>query len=113
MRGSCLLAYGDAAITALLRARKLGIVMSKEAFVAKDPNRDAAQAAADAGELERAPRQALEQKYHQQIQGLVDRRWIVSQVVEIAKHNPAPMTATSFKDWCETIARFIAADRPG
>jgi hypothetical protein len=66
------------------------------------------QAAADRGDLERTTRKALNEQHQQQLVALTNRRWIVMQVVEIAK--AGPMTPSQFKELCEYTRDFIAGD---
>jgi len=71
-------------------------------------DQDELQAAADRGDLQRA-----KQKTNQQFLAAVaatERRWIVLQVVEIAKAQP--MSAQEFRDLCRFILEFTAPGVP-
>ena len=63
---------------------------------------DEIQAAADRGELTRG-RQKTNQQFLQAV-AATERRWIVMQVVEIAKTQP--MTPAEFKELCEFVLAF-------
>jgi hypothetical protein len=65
---------------------------------------DEIQAAADRGELTRG-RQKTNQQFLQAV-AATERRWIVMQVVEIAKTQP--MTPAEFKELCEFVLVFCA-----
>ena len=65
---------------------------------------DEIQAAADRGELVRG-RQKTNQQFLQAV-AATERRWIVMQVVEIAKTQP--MTPAEFKELCEFVLVFCA-----
>jgi len=65
---------------------------------------DEIQAAADRGELTRG-RQKTNQQFLQAV-AATERRWIVMQVVEIAKTQP--MTPAEFKELCEFVLAFCA-----
>jgi hypothetical protein len=65
---------------------------------------DEIQAAADRGELVRG-RQKTNQQFLQAV-AATERRWIVMQVVEIAKTQP--MTPAEFKELCEFVLAFCA-----
>ena len=65
---------------------------------------DEIQAAADRGELTRG-RQNTNQQFLQAV-AATERRWIVMQVVEIAKTQP--MTPAEFKELCEFVLAFCA-----
>jgi hypothetical protein len=66
---------------------------------------DELQAAADRGELRRDRAQANQQFL--QAVAATERRWIVLQVVEVAKANP--MSPDDFRDLCNFILEFTAA----
>jgi len=65
---------------------------------------DEIQAAADRGELTRG-RQKTNQQFLQAV-AATERRWIVMQVVEIAKTQP--MTPAEFRELCEFVLAFCA-----
>ena len=65
---------------------------------------DEIQAAADRGELVRG-RQKTNQQFLQAV-AATERRWIVMQVVEIAKTQP--MTPAEFRELCEFVLAFCA-----
>ena len=65
---------------------------------------DEIQAAADRGELTRG-RQKTNQQFLQAV-AATERRWIVMQVVEIAKTQP--MTPSEFRELCEFVLAFCA-----
>lgn len=64
------------------------------------------QQAADRGDLERTSRKQLNEQYQAQLAGLVDKRWIILQAVEIAK--ASPMSVDDFRQLCEFIQKFIS-----
>ena len=66
---------------------------------------DEIQAAADRGELTRG-RQKTNQQFLQAV-AATERRWIVLQVVEVAKANP--MSPDNFRELCNFILEFTAA----
>ena len=68
---------------------------------------DDLQAAADSGELKRAN---LERDYkimQENFRQMIDKRWVVTQVVEMAKASHISMPPDDFKAMCEYIDTFV------